>query len=304
MSTDRRNLARIVSLSVLVVVVVAACGTVANIGAGIGQATGAIDERQAASIRQTGERAEKSFEDFTPEQEYYIGRSVAASVFDKYDEYDSEEANEYLASLGNVLAFFSEKPSVYAGYSFQILDNDELNAFATPGGHIFVTRGMLRLARNEAELAAILAHEIAHVQESHGLQSIRTSRITAALTSAAITGAQLASNEEIGELTEVFEDSIDDVTQTLFTAGYSRSSEEEADLAALEILNAAGYDPRALGSFLEQMQEHWNSDGPGFAQTHPSPESRIEVFEDDVSSGGPDLNPGRTERFERYMGGV
>ncbi|MFW5994645.1 MAG: M48 family metalloprotease [Spirochaetia bacterium] len=303
MYTHMRTVLRAAVIGVLVIAV-SACGTVANIGAGIGQATGTLDERQAESIRRTGERAEKSFEDFTPEQEYYVGRSVAATVLENYSEYENEEANEYVASLGNVLAFFSERPSLYAGYSFQILDNDELNAFATPGGHIFVTRGMMRLARNEAELAAILAHEIAHVQESHGLQSIRTSRITAALTSAAITGAQLATNEEIGELTEVFEDSIDDITQTLFTAGYSRSSEEDADLVALEILSGAGYDPRALRSFLEQMQEHWNPDGPGYARTHPSPQDRIDDFDDEISSGSPEVNQRRTERFERFAGDI
>ncbi len=291
-------------LGIVVALGVAACGTAASIGATVGEAAGVIDSRQAESIRRTGEQVERSFEDFTPEQEYYIGRSVGATVLDRYPAYENEEVNEYVATIGEILAFSSERPAIYAGYSFQVLDDDEINAFATPGGHIFITRGMIRLARNEDELAAILAHEIAHIQAQHGLQSIRTSRITSALTSTAITGVYLAGSEEVAELTEVFSDSIDDVTQTLFTAGYSRASEEEADETAVEILRRAGYSPRALLTYLEQMAADWESDGPGFMQTHPSPSDRMEVVEEALRDDDPDVDERRTARFERIIGGV
>ena len=298
------NTTKYILLAISVSLVVAACGTVASIGATVGEATGTIDSRQADSIRESGERVERSFDDFTPEQEYYIGRSVGATVLDRYPVYENEEANEYVATVGEVLSLASDRPAIYAGYSFQILDDDELNAFATPGGHIFITRGMMNLAGNEDELAAILAHEIAHVQASHGLQSIRTSRITSALTSTAITGVYLAGSEEVAELTDIFSNSIDDVTQTLFTKGYSRSSEEEADTAAVEILRRAGYSPRALVTFLERMEADWESDGPGFMQTHPSPSDRMEVVENVVREDDPNVDERRTMRFERIIGGV
>ncbi|MCF7929703.1 MAG: M48 family metalloprotease [Spirochaetales bacterium] len=293
-----------VLIAAMVVVIVSSCGTLASIGAGIGEATGAIDSRQADSIRETGSRVERSFEDFTPEQEYYIGRSVGARVLERYPEYDKQEANKYVATIGNVLVLSSERPSLYAGYSFQILDDKEINAFATPGGHIFITRGMMELADNEDELAAVLAHEIAHIQESHGLQSIRTSRITSALTSAAITGAYVAGSDEVAELTDIFSDSIDDVTQTLFTAGYSRSSEEEADTAAVAILRRAGYSPRALLTFLEEMDTDWEQDGPGFMQTHPSPRDRMEDVEAALHDDDSDVDERRTKRFEQVIGSL
>ncbi len=281
-----------------------ACSTVASIGAHIGQQAGVIDERQAESIRQSGEQIERSFQDFTPQQEYYIGRSVAATVFEKYAAYEDPAANRYLNRLGQTLALFSERPELYTGYRFQILDDKEINAFATPGGHVFLTTGMLRLADTEGELAAILAHEISHIQEKHGLQSIRTSRVTAAFTSAALTGARIAGDREIGRLTEIFEDSIADITQTLFTTGYSRSSEKEADLGAVRILRRAGYDPRSLVSFLKQMEKRWNPHGPGFAQTHPSPEKRISLVAEKAGLGSPDVNAARTARFKRYLGAL
>ncbi|MFP4267858.1 MAG: M48 family metalloprotease [Spirochaetaceae bacterium] len=279
-----------------------ACSTLASVGAEIGKTAGVLDERQAASIKETGRRVERSFEDFTPEQEYYIGRSVGARVLDRYPEYDNEEANEYVATIGEVLALSSERPSLYSSYSFQVLDAEEINAFATPGGHVFITRRMIELARNEDELAAVLAHEIAHIQERHGLKSIRTSRVTSALTSAAITGAYVAGSKEVAELTDIFSDSIDDVTQTLFTAGYSRSSEKEADTAAVEILRKAGYSPRALLTFLEQMEADWESDGPGFMQTHPSPSDRMEDVKKALRKNDPEVDERRTERFQRIVG--
>lgn len=247
---------------------------------------------------------ERSFEDFTPEQEYYIGRSVAATVLDQYPAYENDEVNEYLDTIGQIVVLASDRPSLFADYSFQVLDDDEVNAFATPGGHIFLTRGMVRLAENEDELAAVLAHEVAHVVESHGLQTIRTSRITAALTSAAITGAQFAAGEEVAELTEIFEGTIDDVTQTLFTAGYSRSAEREADQGAVKILRRAGYAPSALASFLERMDARWEPDGPGLARTHPSPSDRLNDVRAVLRDDDPEVDPRRSERFRRIMENV
>ncbi|MFP4508951.1 MAG: M48 family metalloprotease [Spirochaetaceae bacterium] len=302
-----RNALRQVSLVLLTAAVLVGCsslGSLSAVGASIGVATGAIDERQAEGIRRTGELTERSFEEFTPEQEYYVGRSVSARIVSEYELYDDEVANTYLNHIGLLLAYASDRPQLFADYRFQILDSDELNAFASPNGLIFVTRGMLRLAGSEDEVASILAHEVAHIQYRHGLQSIRTSRVTAALTSAALTGAQFASRSEIRELTSVFDESIDDVTQTLFNSGYSRRSETEADRAAVEIMRRVGYDPRALVRFLERMQAQWDPDGPGFARTHPSPDSRIDDVTSTIRPEDPVELQVRTDRFRRYLGGI
>ncbi|MFP4705667.1 MAG: M48 family metalloprotease [Spirochaetaceae bacterium] len=283
----------------------AACSTITEVGTSVGEATGHIDREQGEALRRASRDVERSYEDITPEQEYYIGRSVAAIVLDDYETYDDPEANAYLNRIGQALGLASQRPELFGGYRFQILDSQEINGLATPSGLIFVTRGLLRLADSEDGVAAILAHEIQHIVHQHGLQSIRTSRITTALTSTAIAGAQFATTDEVRKLTNVFDDSVNDVAQTLTTSGYSRSSEVEADSDAVGLLMRVGYDPVGLIRVLERMNEQWESGGPGFLQTHPPPESRIEVVREAID---PDYEPTaagpRQERYERYLGEI
>lgn len=84
-------------------------------------------------------------EEITPEQEYYIGRSVAASILNKYKIYNNTKLNSYVTSIGTLLAMHSPRPEIFGGYHFTVLDSDEINAFATPGGFIFITRGMINM---------------------------------------------------------------------------------------------------------------------------------------------------------------
>jgi predicted Zn-dependent protease len=248
---------------------------ITDVGASIGQAAGAIDSSQANSIRKSGRAVARSFEDFTPEQEYYIGRTVGAMIMKQYRPYTDKTALIYINTLGQTLARFSDLPETFGGYHFLILDSDEINAFAAPGGLIFVTRGMLRCCRNEDAVAAVLAHEIGHVQEKHGLQAIKKSRITSALTIIGMESAKQLGGQELSDLTRIFEKSISDVTATLVNNGYSRSFEREADRSAITILQRVGYNPLALVDMLEVMEKRLEPGGPDFARTHPPPKSRI-----------------------------
>ena len=284
----------------------AGLGSITEIGTGVAVATGRMTDQQAQSLTRTAEAVERTAEDITPEQEYYIGRSVGAVILDQYPPYDEATATEYLNLVGQSLALASDRPELFGGYRFMILEADEVNAFATPSGLIFVSRGMLRLTRTEDDLAAVLAHEIGHIQHRHGLQAIRTSRITTALTSAALTGAQFATSAEVAELTAAFEGSISDITSTLINSGYSRGAEREADEAAVEIMKRVGYDPTALIRVLERMGETWDPAGPGFARTHPAPDTRISVVQRAIgsyrhqSAGA----AARQRRFDRALGSI
>jgi predicted Zn-dependent protease len=226
----------------------------------------------------------KSFEDFTPEQEYYIGRTVGAMIVNKYPPYDQSVANTYLNILGQTLAQASDRPETFKGYRFLILDTDEINAFAAPGGLIFISRGLLRCGKTEDAVAAVLAHEIGHVQQKHGLQAIKKSRITAALTSAAIVGIKAHGDKDLVALTETFGNSIADITNTLITNGYSRSFEKEADLAAVTILQRVGYDPNGMVDMLTVMKTKLQPGGLDFAKTHPSPDSRIADIQEKIGA--------------------
>jgi predicted Zn-dependent protease len=279
-----------------------ACETVAN-AAAMG---GLVTQEQADSIARSADAVQKSFEDITPEQEYYIGRSVGAVILDQYDTYDDPEANEYINILGQSVALASDRPELFGGYRFQILDSDEINAFATPSGLVFMTRGMLRLADSEDDVAAIVAHEVGHIVHQHGLKAIKTSRINTALTSVAMTSVQMASDEEIAELTAAFEDSVQDVTGTLVNSGYSRGAEREADAEAIAILMRLGYDPKALIRVLEAMDRRLEPGGLDFAKTHPDPEDRIEDIQKDHELGAFISAPpaARQARYERALGGI
>ncbi len=227
----------------------------------VGVGSGVITASQGKSIQRSAVAIARSVESFTPEQEYYIGRSVGAVVLSKYLAYVNMPVNQYLNVLGQTLAKASDLPEIFGGYRFLVLDSDDINAFATPGGHIFVTRGLIRCCRTEDALAAVLAHEIGHVQLRHGMQAIEKARTTEALTVIAQEGLKTYGSREIAQLTQTFSGAISDITGTMINKGYSRSYEYHADQAALVILQRVGYNPAGLIDMLamygKESQAGW-----------------------------------------------
>jgi len=220
-----------------------------------------------------------AFTTLDPEQEYYLGRSVAAQLMTDYKPWNNAAANNYINLVGRCVSCASGLPETFGGYHFQILDSDELNAFSAPGGLILITRGMLRCCKTEDELAAVLAHEVGHTSTRHGVRSIQGSRVTSLATMVGVEAVRREGNDNLVKLVNIFEGSLDDVTNTLVTSGYSRSYEREADAEASKMMAKVGYDPRALVSLLETMDSRLTPGGTDFARTHPTPESRINDLE-------------------------
>jgi predicted Zn-dependent protease len=275
-----------------------------KVGAGIGQATGVISAESAEAISRNaeviGESTEKiasTFKDVTPEQEYYLGRAVSATVLSKYQLWENTTATQYLNSLGQSLAMFSERPETYGGFRFALLNSEEINAFAAPGGTITLSRGLVRLCENEAELAAILAHEIAHVEKKHGLRAIKKSRLTSAFTALAVAGAAEAGGSDLKELANVFGESISDISNTLMNSGYSRDFEFEADQRAIDILSLTGYPADSLIRVLQKMGKSLKPGGFDFAKTHPPPARRIKKTGLKITTTAEETNQVQTERF-------
>lgn len=284
----------------------AGCQTIKAVGdtvAVVGVATGAVTEEQAQSIVRTGAALSSAMEHLTPENEYWIGRTVTATILSRYPPYDRPNLNRYLNLVGQTLALFSERPETFGGYHFLVLDSEEINAFAGPGGLITVTCGMLRLCRTEDELAAVLAHEIGHVQHRHGLQAIKKSRWTGAFTTIVAEAGKTLGGADLAEAVRAFEGSISDVMQTLVNSGYGRAAEREADAAAVRILRTAGYDPRALVTMLQEMKRRLKPGGLDFAKTHPDPEERIQAVLKMLGGGGAPTPPPpeRQSRFAAAM---
>ncbi|HZD26795.1 MAG TPA: M48 family metalloprotease, partial [Alphaproteobacteria bacterium] len=155
--------------------------------------------------------------------------------------YEHGKLNGYVTSVGKRLAAHSEHPEL--PYSFTILDTPIVNAFALPGGYVHVSRGLLALASNEAELAGVLAHEIGHVNARHTAERLAAAQ-------AAQFGLLLGS---IGAAAAGLPSQVMDVGQTVATLaiqGYSRQQEMEADMLGVRYMSQAGYDPNAMVSFL------------------------------------------------------
>ncbi len=276
--------------------------TVTKVGTTIGTATGVLTQSQAESIQKSATAVAKTFKDITPEQEYYVGRTIGAVVLDKFKPYQNLAATQYINRLGQTLARASDRPETFGGYHFLILDSDDINAFAAPGGFIFVTRGLLRCCLYESAVASVLAHEIGHVQLMHGLQAIKKSRITSALTILGIEGAKTFGGEQLASLTKTFENSIADISNKLINSGYSRSFEIQADKAAVTILKRVGYDPNALVDMLKVMQQRLKPGGIDFAKTHPTPADRISAIEKTIGGYAPVNQPkARQSRFNKYL---
>ena len=254
------------------------CETVNKItaaAADVAAGAGVITPDQAESTKRVGTAVTKTFEDITPEQEYYIGRTVAATVLSTYKPEPTADLNAYVNEVGQTLAQFSTRPETFGGYHFMVLNSDDINAFAAPGGLILVTRGLLKCCQTEDELAAVLAHEIGHVEKMHGLRAIKTGRLNSALTTLAVEAGKNLAGEQLAEVTKAFDESINDITTTLMNSGYSRKLEYEADAAGVAILKRAGYQPGALAAMLVNMQKNWDPSRHDFAATHPPPADRI-----------------------------
>jgi predicted Zn-dependent protease len=268
---------------------------------------GSLDALSVLNIAaKSGEAVAKSFEDITPEQEYYVGRAVGANLLAQYPPYSEAKANSYLNLLGQSLVMVSDRPETFGGYHFLILESAEINAFAAPGGLIFVSRGLLRCADSEDAVAAILAHEIGHVAKQHGLKAIKTARFKDAGLAIGKAAVEELGSAELAKVTAAFSGTIDDITSTLVNSGYSRSAEKEADLAAVEILRRTGYDPNALVAMLQAMESRLKPGGPGFGKTHPDPEDRITSIREAVAAAGtpPAPPPVRQSRYKAALGKI
>ena len=208
----------------------------------------------------------KATEEITPENEYYIGRSVAANLLTNYKTYSSPRLEAYLNKICQVLVMNSDNPDSYNGYHVKILDSSEVNAFSTSGGHILITTGLIECAKSEDGLAAVVAHEIGHIHLKHSLKSIKTSRFTSALkaTASAVMATEL-------------DGMVGDVIGSMFKSGYSQTQEYDADEMGLKLMAAAGYNPNAMLDILAQMQilESLPSSKGGMFKTHPSAKKRI-----------------------------
>jgi predicted Zn-dependent protease len=216
---------------------------------------------------------EKQFTGLLPEsQEESIGISEHQKVRQTYGDFMTGPVADYVTRIGQKIAPHTERTDVQ--YKFHVIDSPIVNAFAVPGGYIYVSRGLVALANSEAELAGVIAHEIGHITGRHA--AARMSQGVLAGLGAAILSAATGS-EAVGQVANVGSD--------LYIKSYSRGQEHEADTLGVRYLSRAGYDPRAMASFLSSLDAQTKldariagkSEGEGFNyfSTHPVTAERV-----------------------------
>ncbi len=279
---------------------------IAMIAFGLGDIVDIVESDEVASAVTVYQAFDEANREITATEEYYIGRAVAANILATSTPMMNWDAVTYVNEVGAAVAGFSPMPFTYGGWHFMILDDQGINALSCPGGIVLLNKGLCDLAQNEDELAAILAHEAAHIALSHGIQSVEKAKLTSAWTTLGHEGAQHLGSDDVQELSDNYGDVVDDITMNLVTRGYSRDSEQQADSLAVHILARAGFDPMALATVLTRMDGITSTTGPGFWQTHPAPSDRVqwvlsEIESSSLSSPTADEIAVRTARFtERY----
>lgn len=263
---------------------------------------GETAEHGKAVAKTTSKALRKGFADLTPQEEYYIGRAVAARLLATYRPVDNPAATRYLNAVGLTVARASSGPETYGGWHFILLDSDEVNAFAAPGGFVFVTRGLLLSCRNEEQLSAVLSHEVGHVVLRHGLAAIKTSRLTEAFAIIGTEAVKEFTGANLAKITEAFAGTVDDIIDQMVSLGYSRWQEYAADAEGARVAHRAGYNPEGLAEFLATLRDaSARAEKKGFFSTHPPAADRLEkvraLLVDEKLKGTTDQ--ARTTRFSR-----
>jgi len=222
-------------------------------------------------------------------EEIELGRAVTTSVGSRYKLLRDESLTRYVALVGNAVAVQSERPDLR--YYFAVLDTDEVNAFAAPGGYVFITRGTLAVMRDEATLAGVLGHEVGHIALHHYNATIKKEKETALkrgfLTTVGHIGLGFVPGPG-GAAASVFGSPalnlIADGIATVDLRGFSRDEEEEADRVGFRYAARAGYDPAGLRDFLKAVQDAGKQPAKSgfftkFVSTHPGSADRLKEQE-------------------------
>lgn len=215
-----------------------------------------------------GLTAAQALQPITDEQEIEIGRSAAHEVLNdsKTRVYTHSGVNAYVREVGMRMASRSERPTL--PWEFRIVEDPALNAFALPGGQIFITTGALKAMKNEAELAGVLGHEVAHVAHKHGIEKLRQAMIAQGIAT-----ATLGSTPQVAQQAGA-------IALTLVLNGQGRNAELEADRYGTMYEARENYNPQALGDFLRTIDS--TSGGTpawlGALSTHPPLNERLETI--------------------------
>src|ERR1051326_5788160 len=222
---------------------------------------------------------------FSPQQDIEMGRQSAQQAERQLQILNDRDPATYINTLGQQLATHAPNNAKYP-FQFKIVNDTAINAFALPGGFIYVNRGAVEAADNESQIAGVMAHEISHVVLRHGTHQI--SRAYVAQAPLAVLGGELGAGSMGSILGQL---GVGLCLNSLFLK-YSRDAESQADLMGTQILHDSGYDPRAMVDFFEKLQAVSKDRTSQFFSDHPVPENRISNVQKEMEKlGGAPPNP-------------
>lgn len=221
------------------------------------------------TAKKTTELGEKDLE-----EELELGEQMAATLLGVAALGSRQAEQDYVARVGHWVAAHSSRPDL--PWRFGVLDDDTINAFAAPGGHVFITRGLLLQLSSEAELAGVLAHEIAHVTRKHHLDAIR--KAAGMEVASGVLGIAAGLRRRTSRREQAIGERVLGATRELYAKGLDRDDEHEADRWALTYMARAGYDPFAYAAVLQWLESIAAEDSQValLFTTHPDPGTRLE----------------------------
>ena len=220
---------------------------------------------------------------FTPQQDIQLGRQSANEVERTMPMCNDPRVDAYLAKIGKRLVEHLNTPGIAYPWEFHCVNDKAINAFALPGGFVFVNRGAVEAADNEAQLAAVMAHELSHVALRHG-----TNQVTKARYAQMGTGVLSVAGGILGGAAWAAASGVGQFAASSLLLRYSRGAETQADVMGTQVLYDSGYDPRAMAAFFENLNasEATGKAPPEFFSDHPNPDHRIERVDEEIKKMG------------------
>lgn len=228
---------------------------------------------------------EKQHIDMSVDQEIALGVQAAPEMASQYGGEDPDsEARRLVSEVGtDVVAHSDAGRSEYQFHFHALADGQTVNAFALPGGQVFITRGLLTKLKSRGQLAAVLGHECGHVIARHSAEQVAQSKLTQGLT-----GAAVIASYHPGDYNSRNSGAIAVLIGNLVNLKFSRKDELEADKLGISLMSEAGYDPRAMIGVMEILKEaSGGGRQPEFFATHPNPDNREEKIKAEIASRYP-----------------
>ncbi|MGC2194966.1 MAG: M48 family metallopeptidase [Terriglobales bacterium] len=212
---------------------------------------------------------------FSKEQDVQLGQENAAQVRKQLPVIKDPFLTEYVTRVGKRLVSAREAQESGFPFTFEVVADPSINAFALPGGPMFINTGLLRAVDNEAQLAGVMGHEMSHVILRHGTNQASKSRL---IELPALLGSQMAGSSMVGKLAQV---GIGLGAGSVLLK-FSRSAESQADLMGSHLMSEAGYNPIEMARFFEKLNAESGSRAPQFFSDHPNPDNREKAIEQEV----------------------